>query len=192
MVDYDYLIQEEIDRLKGRNQFRKREATIRAIAEAYANDEPLTAVFDDPAVVSSRVFYAKNKDWYHDEEFADVLDKVKDLYRRRRNEERDRDAAESRHKRHEDRVRLIDATKGILSAGIRGFVKQIQDSKDNVIEMPVRELTRLLTAVLTEERREFNELPTERTDITSGDEVVETAVRIYLPDNGRDRKEGEE
>ncbi len=96
-TDYTALINEQLRRLDGlKSKKTQRDKTIRALAQADVDGDPITAVFGKRGVVGKRTYYHKEKEWYHSTLFQEVLANVTDLVRRRDNEEREALEAEAR------------------------------------------------------------------------------------------------
>jgi hypothetical protein len=177
MTDYNALITAELARLDHLTSSKtKRDATIRALAQADIDGQAATSIFTYAHTIGERTYYSKDKDYYHNEEFRAGLAAVTDLYRRRDNEERDALEAEARRKRHEERVQMIRMGKRLVTAVLVDRMKRIDQNE--VPDMTYSELERWLTTVFDEERIEFDELPTRKTDVTSGGEKLEAPTYI--------------
>ena len=76
-------VESQLGRLAGRpSQLSKARTTILSLAQVGLTIPSQEAVFSMPGVVSRRVFYSKDKGWYHDPTFREVLEIVRRLYRR--------------------------------------------------------------------------------------------------------------
>lgn len=60
----------------------KRRATALALAEVGLTEATRLGVFRRPNTVSERIFYGRDKSWYHGAEFRDVLERLIALYKR--------------------------------------------------------------------------------------------------------------
>lgn len=60
----------------------KRRATALALAQVGLTEATRVGIFGRPDMVSERIFYDRNKTWFHGEEFRDVLEHLVALYKR--------------------------------------------------------------------------------------------------------------
>lgn len=159
--DYAAAIELELSRLdhfKGHK--KRRDAMIRAFADAAARGIPQSGLFGSQfegiRLISKRMYYGKDKSWYADPLYQEVLKAVSDLYSRRDNEEREAVEAAARRKRHEERVTLIRAGKSKLAQ----LIKDMEVSKQTPAQV-----ASFLRAIFEAELAEFDELPTQRSRV---------------------------
>ena len=112
---YQTAIGAELERIAHMPTQAKRRATILGLAEAETRaDISRQDVFDRPDTVSARIFYSKEKDWYHDELYRDVLDTVIKIVQAY-HAAKDLAEAEQRRQDHRERMlRLSDKAAGKL------------------------------------------------------------------------------
>lgn len=76
-------VEGQLARLEGRpSMLDKQRATVLALAQVGLTIPSQEKAFEMPEVVSRRVFYSKDKGWYHDALFREVLETVRRLYRK--------------------------------------------------------------------------------------------------------------
>lgn len=163
--DYTALIEAELGRLNELStQKAKRDRTIEALAQAAVDNEPVTSAFEKPGVIGMRTYYHKQKPWYHDDLFREVLGNVTELYLQREIETRQAAEERGRKERHERRVRLINAAHEKASL----LVQQM-----DIARQRPDHVARFVAVVIGEERKEFDELAAKKVDVTSGGKPVE-------------------
>ncbi|MBP8055184.1 MAG: hypothetical protein KA314_05050 [Chloroflexi bacterium] len=170
--DYAAAIEAELGRLDDLStQKGKRDKTIRALAQAEVDGISQTSVFKQAGVISQRAYYSKDKDWYHNDLFRDVLGKVTALYLQRENEIREAAEERGRRQRHEERVRLINAAKSKAT--------DLIEQMDTVAQRPDH-VARFVATVLAEERTEFDEKQPKKIDVTSGGKPIEPGGAVAI------------
>lgn len=76
-------VEAQLARLAGRpSLLNKQRTTLLALAQVGLTIPTQDAVFDMPGTVSRRVFYDKQKGWFHDPLFREVLEILRRLYRK--------------------------------------------------------------------------------------------------------------
>lgn len=170
--DYAAAIEAELGRLDDLStQKGKRDKTIRALAQAEVDGVALTTVFEQKGVISQRAYYSKDKDWYHNDLFRDVLGKVTALYLQRENEIREAAEERGRRERHEERVKLINLAKGKAN--------QLIQEMDTIAQRPDH-VARFVATVFAEERAEFDEKQPKKIDLTSGGKPIEPGGNVAI------------
>lgn len=184
---YEELIQDELDTLdsvEGLNSPKaKRDATIRAVAQAAVDGRSIRSLLEGPAaerpknVVSHRTYYHKDKPYYHSPEFQEVLSRVENIYRRRELAIKEAADEAARRKRHEENAAFVREGKLLLAeaygefkralVAARAAAKETGLPQEVVLNLTPIQLAQFQKLVLAEERLVFDETPEQKVKLTA-------------------------
>lgn len=134
-------VTEQLDRLEGR-LLSKRRSTIQALAEVEINPtRSRTEVFKRKDVVSPQVFYATDKDWFHNPNFREVLETVIAIYQRWDAEQEMRETAERQKQWRESAyamgTKMADVAMQMLGTELHEIIVS-GDNGDEIVVKPAR------------------------------------------------------